>query len=392
MITIPTIQQLYNDIKQNLETEFGSTIPAFGKNFLRALAMVQAAKLKMFYLGLGSLQKNMAPDTADTEASGGTLERYGRLKLARDPFPATAGEYNVTVTGTIASTIASNTTFKSNDDSAHPGKMFILDTPHVMVTVADTIRLRALVAGTGSQLNIGDQLSATVPIAGVSKVTTVTSEEVTPTEAETTEEYREKVERSYQLEAQGGAVGDFRMWADDVAGVLRVYPYAKPAAPGDINVYVESSIADSTDGFGTPSAGMITNVEAVFELDPDTTKPINERGRRPIGIKNIFVLPVTIRTIAITIPGFEDLTAEKQTAILSAVTSRIQDIRPYIAGADTLEGKDDILNTNIIVAEILKIYPAAIFDTVTMTLDGVAITSTTFTNGDIPNLTSITYP
>ena len=87
MITIPTLKELYDQVLSDLETQYSISIPLFGKNFLRALAMVQAAKLKIFYLAVANLQKNIFVDTADPEASGGTLERFGRVKLGRNPFP-----------------------------------------------------------------------------------------------------------------------------------------------------------------------------------------------------------------------------------------------------------------------------------------------------------------
>ena len=48
-VTIPTLSQLYNDILGQLESELGITIPLFGRNYLRALAAVQAAKMKLIY-------------------------------------------------------------------------------------------------------------------------------------------------------------------------------------------------------------------------------------------------------------------------------------------------------------------------------------------------------
>src|SRR5690242_194274 len=127
MIPIPTISQLYNDILNDIQAQFGSNIPLFGKNYSRASAMVQAARLKIYYLVLGNLQKNIFVDTADPESVGGTLERWGRIKLGRNPFPAVAAQYQVVVTGSIGAQIKSSQTFKSNDDSANPGMLFVLD-------------------------------------------------------------------------------------------------------------------------------------------------------------------------------------------------------------------------------------------------------------------------
>jgi hypothetical protein len=224
----------------------------------------------------------------------------------------------------------------------------------------------------------------------VNKTATVSAEYVAPSPAEDIEAYRLKVIEAFQLEPNGGSVGDFRLWAADAQGVARVYPYAKPDAPGEINLYVEATAADSTDGFGTPSAGLLSDVEDVVELDPDTTKSIDERGRRPI-LAIVNFLPVTIRNIAIIVISFDDLTGEKQAAILNAMNVRVAAIRPFIAGADALNAKNDVLHNNTIISEIMALYPGAIFGAVQMYVDGVLENSHTFVNGDIPNLVSITY-
>ena len=391
MITIPTLSQLYTDIKSDLESKFTYVIPVFGKNFIRALAAVQAAKLKVYYLAIANLQKNIFIDTADPESVGGTLERFGRIKLGRNPFPATAGQYSVQVSGTIGATIPARTTFITDDDSSNPGKLFILDSAFVLVTGSDTILLRALEAGTGSRIFTGETLTATTPIADVSQGVLFIGESVSPVDAEDIEDYRDKGIQSYRLEAQGGAVGDYRIWSSDAQGVLRVYPYAKTGFPNEINVFVEATVADSTDGKGTPSGTILTDVENVIELDPDTTKDINERGRRPLGIFDIHVLAVSPLDVIVNIAGFVAITAAKQTAILNSLTDALRTVRPYLAGADPLEDKNDIFNINKAINAILTASPGSIFGAVTMTVDGNPVSTYTFTQGEIPYLDSVTY-
>lgn len=391
MITIPTTSQLYTAVKSDLETEYGSTITVFGKVFLRALAVVQAAKLKILYLVVGKVQKNIFVDTAEPEASGGTLERFGRIKLGRNPFPAQNGQYLVSVTGSAAAIIQALTTFKSNDDSLNPGMLFILDNSYILTGTSDQINLRALTAGTVSKLSAGDNLTATAPMANVNKGVTVVSENIQPLDSEDIEDYRQKAEEAYQLEPNGGAASDFRIWAADVQGVERVYPFAKPAAPAEVNLYVEATPSDSTDGFGTPSAGMLTAVEGVVEMDPDTTKPINERGRRPLGIWQVHYLPVTIKTVDVEIDSFQGLTVDIQTTIENAIDSLVSGIRPFVAGADTLESKNDILDTNRIISSILSVRPGSTFGTITLKVNTVAMPSFTFLNGDIPHLNSVSF-
>lgn len=392
MITIPTLNQLYTSILNDLETEFGTNIPLFGKNFLRAMAAVQAAKLKLFYTALGGVQKNIFADTADPENSGGTLERFGRIKLGRNPFPAQAGQYEVTVTGSIGATIPASSTFKSNDDALNPGKLYVLDLAYTLIATTDTITVRALQAGTDSRLEVGDQLTATAPIPNANSLAQVTAESVAPLDAESTEEYRRKVVEAYQLEPQGGAASDYRIWAADVQGVARVYPYARTGESGVVDVYVEATPGDSTDGKGTPPGSMITEVEEVFEMDPDITKPINERGRRPLGVFDLNVLPVTIREIDIEIEDFEGITSPIQTAIENALEDALETVRPFISGADVLENKNDIFDLNRIISIILAVRPGSTFGEVNLYVDGLEVATHTFIAGDIPHLNSVTYP
>mgnify|MGYP003393335041 CR=1 FL=1 len=391
MNQIPTISQLRTAILADLSTQFGSSIPLFGKSFLRGLSYVQAARLKLYYLAIASVQKNIFIDTADPEALGGTLERFGRIKLNRNPFPAQAGQYVIEVIGSIGATIVASSTFKSNDDSTSPSMLFVLDNTYVLVSTTDQITVRALTPGLESQLNVGDKLTATAPIANVNSEAEVLSETIEPLAAEDLEAYRTKGIEAYRLEPQGGAPGDYRLWSLDAQGVKQTYPYARSGVTGEVNLYVEATIADSIDGKGTPSAGLLSDVEDVVEFDPDTTKPLDERGRRPLGAFIVHYLPVTPLDVNIQITGFVGLTAEIQASILAALTDSITSIRPFVGGADALANKNDIFSTNVIISIILQAYPGAQFTSVQLTVDGDIVPTHTFTFGYIPYLNLVTY-
>jgi len=392
MTTIPTISQLYTDVKSDLETAYGSSIPLFGKNFLRALAIVQAGKLKIYYLAIANLQKNIFIDTADPEALGGTLERFGRIKLGRNPFPATSAKYQIQITGQVGSVIKSSQTFKSNDDALNPGVLFVLDVTYTLIANPDTITVRALTPGIGSKLLVADGLTVTSPIANVNSDATVLSEVVEPLAAEGIEDYRSKALDAYRLEPQGGAASDYRLWAADAQGVRQSYPYAKSGAANEINLYVEANIADSTDGKGTPSAFILTAVEAVVELDPDTTKPLSERGRRPLAVFQVHYLAITPRNIDIQITSFTGITTDIQTLIFDATKAALANVRPFVAGADILANRNDVFSVNQIISIILNVRPGSVFGAIQLTVGGVGVTpSYQFLNGDIPFLNTITY-
>jgi uncharacterized phage protein gp47/JayE len=390
MITIPTLSELYNSIVSDIETKLGVTLSTTGKVYLRVLAGVQAAKLKLYYLAIGNLQKNIFVDTAESESIGGTLERFGRVKLGRNPFPAVAGQYIVVVTGTAGAVINAQTTFKSDDASQSPGYLFILDNAYTLTGSNDTITLRALTAGIESKLSLLDTLTATTPIALVESGVYVQSESVEPRNAEDLEVYRTAVINAYQLEAQGGAATDYRLWSADAQGVRFVYPYAKSGFTNQVDLFVEATIADSVDGKGTPTAGILTDVEAVVNFDPDTTKALTERGRRPL-TTIVNYLAIVVKEIDIEIVGYVNSTPSIETTIEGALEEMINEVRPFVAAADILANKNDILDTNKIIATILNAQPGSIFTQVILRVDSVQVSTYTFDNGNIPYFNSVTF-
>lgn len=391
MITIPTIQELKDAILADLQSELGVSIPAWGKNILRVLAVVQAAKLKVYYLAIAKLQKNTWVDTAEPEAAGGTLERYGRVKLGRNPFPATQGQYQVSVTGLFGGVVPAGTTFLSDDSTKNPGKLFILDTEYVLPGTTGTVILRALESGVQCRLAVGETLTSTSPIINVDGGVVVVFETVIPNDSEDLELYREKAGESFRLEPQGGASADYRLWGKDVSGVQQIYPYAVPAQPNTVDVYVEATVADSTDGMGTPTGTILIGVAEVIETDP-----VTNLGRRPMGIFAVNVKPVVVNKIFVEIEGFQGLTLSKQNLIFQAISEALNKIRPFIGGADKLPSRNDTLSENNIINIILSTLPGSIFNSIVLTYQVAAgpvlpFESRVFHFGNIPFLSDVTY-
>lgn len=387
MITIPTIEEIYNSYVAALETELNITIPTQGKSFLRALAAVQASQLKMYYLATGKVQKNIFADTADPEAQGGTLERFGVVKLNRYPFQATAGEYILNVTGTAGGIIPNGTIFKSDDDgSLNPGKLYILDNGHTMAASSDQITVRALETGLDSQLQAGDTLTVTAPVAAIDSTADVYAELTEPVAAEDLEEYREKILEAFRLEPQGGAGADYRIWAADAQGVAQSYPYAVAGNSNQINLYIEATEVDSTDGKGTPTTAILDAVESAIE-DPTVDRP----ARKPLGVFQVNYLAITPLDVDIEIPSFVDLTTNKQTLIEAALATMADNVRPFIDSIDVTADKNDIISENTIVSEILSAVPGATFGSIVLKVNGSTVTSYTFDNGEIPYLNSVSF-
>ena len=384
-----TISEIYNDIISDIESEMGVKVPAYGKTFIRAIAAVQAAKLYIINLSIDFLKRNTLPDTADSQDKGGTLLRWGRIVLGRYPFSATQAQYDVTVTGQIGATIEASTTFQSRANSQSPNQLYVLDNQFTFSSTTETITLRALDAGLASSLEVGDELIATVPIDNVNKTAVVDSEIVTPEDGETNETYRQRILEAFRTEPQGGAAVDYRGWANEITGVAQSYPYAAVGInqAGNIDVYVEATQAASTDGKGTPSTQLIQDVQSAIEINPDTTLPIGERGRKPLGVI-VDAQSITPLDVTVTVDDFQDLTAVKESAIKDEIITTVNAIRPFVDSIDSQSSRNDVLTSNAVISAITLAVPGSVFGNVTVTVDGNSISSYQFIRFNIPYIDS----
>jgi uncharacterized phage protein gp47/JayE len=378
VITIPTIQQLTNSIISNFEAEFGVILDPNEKEFLVALATVQAAKLYLNYLEIGSTQKNIWFDTADSVAIGGTLERFGVAILERWPFPAVAGQYTLTVTGTAGATIDGTTVFKSNDASKNPGMLYQITAPYTMPGTTGTITVNALIGGSSSSLLVGNSLTVTSPIANVNASATVTSETVAPTDAESLEDYRQKIRDKVQLVPGGWSAIDYRLVGDQIAGIGQTYAYAASGQPNVVNVFLQGTI---------PGSAIDPTIIAQYQTAVDLV--------RPLIVFQVVTAASPINDIVITITNaapFSPFTTDQKALITSALTSLINSVHPFIAAADATSDRNDIIGLANLSSTISNAVPGFGFSTVTFTVNGGSpVTNWKAENGNVPFLNSVTY-
>ena len=391
MKAIPSIQDLYTKLESDIQTRL-NLVPADLKFVVDAMSAVLSAQLKLCYLYLQDIQDNQFPDTADTAADGGTLERQGMIQLNRLPFPAIAGVYTATVTGTVGAVIPASLVFQSDENSNAPGNLYILDSEYIMPGSTGTITLRALSAGADYLLNPGDVVIPTQPVLGISPqqavIATVTTN---PADGESIDVYRQNIINAYQLQPQGGAKTDYRLWAADADGVRTVYPYVENGQAGTVQIFVEAVTSSSTDGNGTPSPSLLAAVAAVIEFNPDTTLPTNMRGRRPIQA-NVVCLAVTPTPIDIAIQGLQVNTAAIQAEVIANLKSYLYTVRPYIAGCDLPQNENDLLTSVQLQSVVLSsIGTGNTFLGFTMYVNGVATNSYTFALNFIPYLRNVNY-
>lgn len=388
MATVPTLEDLILATISDLEAALSVTIPDDDKNYLRIQSAVQAARLKLLYLNQAKLQKNIFADTAEYESQGGTLERFGRVKLGRSPQPALAGQYTVTFTGTPGTVVPARTLFNSDDDSLNPGFRFVLDSAYTLGDPDPDIR--ALTAGVESQLEVGNTLSLVSPIALVDTTVTVTVEPIPPQNAEDLEEYREKTLEAYRLEPQGGAGSDYRLWAADAQGVEQSYPFSTEVVTVQgpqiqVNLFIEATEAANPGGNGVPTPAILDAVEDAIE-DPTVTRP----SRKPLTAL-VNYLPVTPLPVDVEIVNLQNTSLALEQSIQQQIKDFGSTVRPFVGSIDTLSAKNDIISEFNLIGQILQVSPGAVFDEVILTVDGLVVSTFTFSNGNIPYISSVIF-
>lgn len=390
MKPIPTIVEIQSRLSQNLKTKLNLSDSEL-KKVLDAVTSALAGEIKLLYLYLSDIQNNIFPDTADLAENGGELNRLGLIYLNRPPSPATDGIYRIKFTGNSGSIVRAGITFKSNDESLNPGKMFIMDNAVEISPSSFEGEIRSLESGLDNLLNVGDFLLATEPIIGVEQLVEIIEVISPPVASESTEAYRKAIIDSIQLEPQGGAKTDYRLWALDVQGVRNVYPFVKENQSGVVQIFVEANEVDSTDGHGTPTPQMIEQVVSVLEFDPDNTKPLSERGRRPIQAI-LEVLPITLRPVDVDIIGLNQSLPSIQQLIQSNLKSYLKDIRPFIAGGQLTRDKNDILNSARLQGVVSDTLTGGnYFTDFTMYVDGQEESLFTFNFSNIPYLRNVNF-
>lgn len=390
MKPIPSLEELYTNLAADLKSKLNLSDGDL-RFVLDATSAVLSAQFKLAYLYLSDVQNNLFPDTADTAADGGELNRIGQIYLNRQPFPATDGIYVASVSGQAGSVLRAGLTFKSNDDSKSPGNLYVLDAEYILTGSSDEITLRSLNAGPDYELADGDSLTVTEPVIGLDAGVVITDITQAPSSGESIDIYRQAILDAIRLEPQGGAKTDYRIWASDAQGVRKVYPYVKNGDAGTVQVFVEATVEDSTDGHGTPGTPLLDEVEEVIEFDPDETIPTDDRGRRPIQA-NLEVLPVEVKPVDVDIVDLQIDNSEIRDSIRTNLEAYLYGVRPYIAGADFARDKNDIL-TSVKAQGVVSdtIGNANTFLDFKLYVDGVELNTYTFAGAIIPYLRDINY-
>jgi uncharacterized phage protein gp47/JayE len=374
MTTLPTTTQIYNNLINNLTTQLGITDPLVSKTFLVPFCTALAASLSSLYKVAGQTQADVWPDTCDDDV----LLRFGYSILGRYPYAAVQGQYTIKVSGTTGTTIPVGTVWVANNNAACPGQLFTNDSAYTLPGTLGTMTIRAMVGGLVSRFAIGDTCNLTAPIINIGTTATVLTETVTPVDAETLTAYRAKILEKIQAPSGSWNAADYRTNGLTVAGVRQIYAYTNVSTANEVDVYVEGT---TYGAIPSASPSIVSEVQAV--IDP----------LAPLGVHSINYATSATDLIEVTViaGSFPPFTSAQQTLVTTAVRDFINTVRPFIAGADNIATRNDIMSAYNLYPVISGAVPGFGFSGLTFTVNGTAATTYQAIFGNIPYCSTVNF-
>jgi uncharacterized phage protein gp47/JayE len=281
---------------------------AVPNSVLRVLSDVQGGLCHMTLQYVDWLSLQLLPDTAETE----WLDRHGEIWLVN--ADGTVGRKSATLTdGTVTVTGVGGTVLPlaAQMSQGGGGGGVVYETTEQITIDANlptTVAVRALTPGTVGNQVAGASLSLLNPPVGVDTIATVLELD-NGTDVETDDELRARVLQRIRNPPMGGAIADYEAWALAVPGVTRAWAAPEQGA-GTITVrFLMDDLRASDDGWPTPS-----DIETVAAY-------IDEK--RPVTVKDCYVLAPIKEFIDITIANLVPNTTETQAEIEASIEAML---------------------------------------------------------------------
>jgi hypothetical protein len=165
---------------------------------------------------------------------------------------------------------------------------------------------------------------------------------------------------------------DYRLVGDTVAGIGQTYAYADSGASGEVNVWLQGVTPVANPG-PSVSPTVISNYEAA--LAP--VLPLS------VWAANVASSPINDVTVAITMGIFPAFTAAEKILIQNALVDFVNGVQPFIASADDVSLRHDVIATFNLTSIITAAVPGKGFASLVFTVAGSPVTEWTADNGEI---------
>lgn len=264
---MPFTRPKLSEIVDRIDSDFLSRITDSGlllrRSVLNIIARVYAGAVHLLYGFLDFQSKQLFATTADSTGLDIIGNEFG---IARDSASKAIG--GGTSTGTNGITAPAGSVLISGD-----GNRYLTDADATIETGSTLLTYTAETANSDSNDIAGITLTFVNPIAGINTNVTVDSSGITDgDDAETDDDYRERILQRKRQAPHGGAEFDYEVWAKEVAGVTRAWSLPLFNGIGTIGL----TFVRDNDTSIIPSASELTEVEdyIISHDDPATGKQV----------------------------------------------------------------------------------------------------------------------
>jgi uncharacterized phage protein gp47/JayE len=251
--TRPTLPQLITTIRNDILTRLASdsTLAKLRRTDAEVYGRVQAAAVHTVYGYIDYLARNLLPDLADED----WLARHANMKRCPRKAATFAGGFARWDVATDGITIPAGMIIQRDDLTS-------FTTTAKATSAGGVLRVPVICNTAGKAGNTDDGLAMRL----VSPVTGLTSAGMADSiqggaDVEDLEVWRARVIERWYWTPQGGADGDYEVWAKEVAGITRAWTYRHWSGRGTVGVMVANSDLINP----IPDAATVAAVKAYIE-------------------------------------------------------------------------------------------------------------------------------
>ena len=348
-LEIPTTQQSSDKNLANLEGAIGQTSPLNNKAFLRVLAAMEAlAETGLYKFGAERALQNFA-----LTATGFDLDLIG----AEFTTPRKLAEATV-ITATLPALTGTSIPATASFIGDANGVRYFLDASEVAEFGIATLSMTAETLGVVGNLQVGGTLSIVSQVSGAETVATITVIDNTGADEETDDAYRSRVLFAERSTTGGSNSTDHKIWAEEVAGVFRAFPYAGAlpvpltvSVPGERTVFVEADKSIDSDGIAPQS--LLDDVRESLNTDPETGKsrPVIGLVDSTLYVESIIRTGITVEVKALDTPSGQE--ADIKADIETVLIDHFDDLVMYITGVDLSQERNDLI-TSLTISDVVQ--------------------------------------
>ena len=378
----------------SFEHEFNKKLRLLPKSFIRVFCRVLAGVFIILYKQIGWFSLQLFPETADwqevtiLEQRIRPLVKLGALFGIGEPLAGVQWqgviEVDVLKTGSV---LYSGTQLKSSVT----GKLYVTSETKTLLLNKERVKVVCVEIGTAGNLEVNDVLNFVNPYGFIKSEAVVLEVERTGLDEELEASYRERLINRFRLQPQGGALADYRIWAADVPGVLRVYPYNDKEQPGGVLLYVSGIPSVFNDRI--PDKGLLKKVGEACTYDPETGKAIRKPLTAMLDPKNDGsyenIKPISVVEIEVAVTGVTNIEpADFAELIKPSLKNYFLDRDLYIRGLSDDNNRTNVISKNHVITVInqIAVTAKAVFEEVVLKKENVVFSSYVLDNGKLAKL------